>query len=350
MASSATDVLQGLIIADSFNARFTPVTLDLPRALLPLVNVPMLDYTIEFLAKNGIEEIFVFCFAHADQIRKHIDERWSTVPNLRVEPIISRTSMSPGEAMREVHQKQLIHSHFVLVSGDVVSNINLAPIIAQHKARHKADSRNIMTMVFKSAGPAHSSRAQEDDTVLAVDPHTQRILRWENSPSSRRISFDTELFQESEAVQLRYDLIDCHIDVCAPTVFFLFQENFDYLDLRSDFVKGVLAGSEIVDYRYRLFLNVAEGEYAARVRDLQTYVAVSRDVVHRWTFPMVLDSNWHGAESSFRHFRNNTYIEEPVHLARSCKVGLYLFLKNLLCDYHLIFLKDTTLGLSPNLP
>lgn len=28
-----------------------------PKVLLPLVNVPMLEYTIEFLAQNGVEEV-----------------------------------------------------------------------------------------------------------------------------------------------------------------------------------------------------------------------------------------------------------------------------------------------------
>lgn len=39
---------------------------------MPLVNVPLLDYTIEFLAEAGVQEIFVFCCAHANQIKKHL--------------------------------------------------------------------------------------------------------------------------------------------------------------------------------------------------------------------------------------------------------------------------------------
>ena len=42
------------------------------QVLLPLVNVPLLDYTIEFLVEAGVQEIFVFSCAHADQIRKHL--------------------------------------------------------------------------------------------------------------------------------------------------------------------------------------------------------------------------------------------------------------------------------------
>lgn len=49
--------LQAVILADSFSKTFRPITLECPKVLLPLVNVPMLEYTIEFLAQNGVEEV-----------------------------------------------------------------------------------------------------------------------------------------------------------------------------------------------------------------------------------------------------------------------------------------------------
>jgi hypothetical protein len=49
--------LQAILLADSFTTTFRPITLDCPKVLLPLVNVPMIDYTLEFLTHNGIEEV-----------------------------------------------------------------------------------------------------------------------------------------------------------------------------------------------------------------------------------------------------------------------------------------------------
>jgi hypothetical protein len=49
--------LQAILLADSFGTSFRPVTLDGPKVLLPLVNVPMIEYTLEFLAQNGVEEV-----------------------------------------------------------------------------------------------------------------------------------------------------------------------------------------------------------------------------------------------------------------------------------------------------
>lgn len=52
--------LQAILLADSFSSTFKPITLDTPKVLLPLVNVPMLDMTLEFLSQNNVEEVFNF--------------------------------------------------------------------------------------------------------------------------------------------------------------------------------------------------------------------------------------------------------------------------------------------------
>ncbi len=52
---------QAVVLADTFCRNFEPVSSDLPVALFPLVTAPMIDYVLELLASNGIEEVFVFC-------------------------------------------------------------------------------------------------------------------------------------------------------------------------------------------------------------------------------------------------------------------------------------------------
>jgi Nucleotidyl transferase len=72
------ELLQAVVIADSFNIRFVPLTNTRPRTLLPLVNVPILDYTLEFLSAAGVQRTIVFCCVHAEQIKQHIQQsKWS---------------------------------------------------------------------------------------------------------------------------------------------------------------------------------------------------------------------------------------------------------------------------------
>lgn len=71
-------VLQAVVLADSFEGSFRPATLDGPKVLLPLCGVPMLDYTLEVLAKSGVGEIFVVCVSHAEKVAAYLDEQRAT--------------------------------------------------------------------------------------------------------------------------------------------------------------------------------------------------------------------------------------------------------------------------------
>lgn len=66
---------------------------------------------------------------------------------MRVTTIVSTNCTSAGEALRIIDQRDVIKSDFVLVSGDTVSNVNLAPILEAHRSRRSADKNAIMTMV-----------------------------------------------------------------------------------------------------------------------------------------------------------------------------------------------------------
>ncbi len=89
--------------------------------------------------------------------------------------IISQHCLSAGDALREVYSQSIIESDFILVTRDVISNMNLAKVMQAHKyaliflfnipsfniffrERREKDKSNIMTMVFKQSGPTHRSR------------------------------------------------------------------------------------------------------------------------------------------------------------------------------------------------
>ena len=66
------DPLQAVVLADSFETRFSPFTLERPRCLLLLANTPLIDYTLDYLASTRIEEVFVYCSAYADQVEAYL--------------------------------------------------------------------------------------------------------------------------------------------------------------------------------------------------------------------------------------------------------------------------------------
>ena len=61
--------------------------------------------------------------------------------------IVSTACKTAGEALREIDIKDIIKSDFVLVGGDVVSNMDLGAALEAHKARRDKDKNALMTMV-----------------------------------------------------------------------------------------------------------------------------------------------------------------------------------------------------------
>lgn len=81
------DLLQAVVLTDSFETRFAPFTTDHPRCLLQLANTPLIDYTLEFLASSGVKEVFLYCGAHTDMIEDYI--RYVQLRRLSEDPLES---------------------------------------------------------------------------------------------------------------------------------------------------------------------------------------------------------------------------------------------------------------------
>lgn len=308
--------LQAVLVADSFNRRFFPISKDQPRVLLPLANVALIDYTLEFLTATGVQETFVFCCWKAAQIKEHLlKSKWCRPTSLNVVRIItSELYRSLGDVLRDVDAKALVRSDFLLVYGDIISNINITRALEEHRLRRKLEKNvSVMTMIFKESSPSHPTRCHEDNVVVAVDSATNRVLHFQKTQGLRRFSFPLSLFQGGgDGVEIRYDLLDCHISICSPQVAQLFTDNFDY-QTRDDFVRGLLVNEEILGNQ--IHMHVTTREYGARVSNLHMYAAVCADVIRRWVYPLTPEANFTDSTSqNCTHSRHNIYRGPEVSL------------------------------------
>ncbi len=308
---NAEDVVQAVVIADSFNFRFLPITMEKPRALLPLVNRPLIDYTVEFLAVSGVDEIFVFCCSHAEMIKNHLEKsRWmSTTSPVKLRIIISEDCPSVGDALRNIDSQSLIHSDFVLVSGDLVANMELKEMIERHKEVRKKDKMSVMTCIYKRARPGHPTRSNEDDILIARNAKDGRLLFCSKPCGKKMVDIPVSVIEENPELELHYDVLDCHVSICSPSVPPLFSDNFDY-QTRHHFIRGILSNEEITGNR--IYADLISDQYAARVSNLCTYDAISKDVIHRWVYPLVPDN---ASGDSYSYGRHNLYLHSNVALA-----------------------------------
>lgn len=189
-------------------------------------------------------------------------------------------------------------------------------VVEEHKERRKTNKDAIMTMIAKKVGPRHRIRPPAESPVFVIDPSNQQLCSYttitnpsiSSTATQKRINIPIEAL-ESKELDLRNDLSDCFIDICSVDVLLLFTENFDYQDLRLDFINGILT-SDLLGKT--IHIHVLEGDnegYASRVTDSRSYDAISKDIISRWTYPMVLDESIPNFDR-YEHHKNYKYISK----------------------------------------
>ena len=236
--------------------------------------------------------------------------------------IKSPESQSVGDALRDIDALGFIEHDFLLISGDIVSNFDFKSVFQAHKDRKTKDKNSIMTMVLREASVSHRTRAKSGAGLFVLDEPTSRCVRYEPAPRPNKngyINLDVEILSELETISFRNDLIDCHIDICTPDIPALFTENFDYNSIRTDFVKGILT-SDILGKT--IYTHILEKNYSARVESYQTYDAVSKDVISRYSYPVVPERNIM-EDQTYSYQMGHIYKEEGVVLAQSCIIRVW---------------------------
>ena len=314
------DPLQAVLLADSFINSFRPLSLDRPKVLCPLNNVTMIDYALDFLAGAGVEELFVVCVS--DEVEQYLaspSRGVSASSSMHITIIKDSTLTTAGDALRELDKRDLVQSDpFIFMFGDTVTNVDLTAAIATHKARRKKDLTAIMTILFKQVGASQvtelggvnqsSIRSCTDDLVVGIDSKQgNRILLYDDKSSAGSVALPCSFFGAHSEVDIRCDLADCGIDLCSPDVLARFQDEFDYLKVRK-FVSDSVAEEE-EGLQNKIFAHILDkNEYAARVVDLATYAAISRDLLQRWCYPVVPDNLPSGYKKSYRYSMQRHYM------------------------------------------
>lgn len=328
----AEDKLQAVVLAQAFELEraWAPLSADLPPALFPLANVPLIDYTMELLVSAGVKEIFVFCGGgeHGARIKQYIrTSQWAKL--LRSKNVHTFDGdKSVGDCLRECEKLEQINSKadMVIVTGPLVSNHDVQATLARHKETKKKDKATIMTLALKRLGRWHRTRSAADATTWGIDKDTKELLIYDPAADARKLmKIEMDLLKQSRSLTLATDLIDTRVYVCTAQLLIEFQSNFDFHTMEQ-LIADLLLNAEL--YGHKMFVDeIADTSYATPIRCVHSYDAVSRDVLARWVYPTALDTHWHHRPSALEPnalyvcTRGNTYKEASARLSRSAKQG-----------------------------
>lgn len=122
--------MKGLILAGGYATRLRPLSCSKPKLLFPIVGVPLIDLMIEWLKPAGVDEVILAVNHLADQLRAQIGEQRN---GCKISYSVEREPLGTGGPIRLAHKILGTSEDFIVVNGDIVSDINLSRMVSSHQ-------------------------------------------------------------------------------------------------------------------------------------------------------------------------------------------------------------------------
>jgi mannose-1-phosphate guanylyltransferase len=121
--------MQAVILVGGEGTRLRPLTSTVPKPVVPLVDRPFIAYMLEWLRQHGIEDVIMSCGFLATSVRNVLGDGSAFGIALRfVEEPDPR-----GTAGALKFAESMLDERFLMLNGDVLTDIDLTAQIAQHE-------------------------------------------------------------------------------------------------------------------------------------------------------------------------------------------------------------------------
>jgi mannose-1-phosphate guanylyltransferase len=122
--------VQALILAGGEGTRLRPLTSTVPKPVVPLVDRPFIAFMLEWLARHGVDDVVMSCGFLASGVRNVLGD--GTSYGMRIRYVEEPQPLGTGGALK--FAEPLLDDRFLMLNGDVLTDIDLTAQIAQHEA------------------------------------------------------------------------------------------------------------------------------------------------------------------------------------------------------------------------
>jgi len=115
---------KAFLLAAGFGTRLRPLTEQRPKPLVPLCGQPLANYALALLERHGIRKAVV----NAHYLPEKIEE-WAETQSLELDVFIENPNiLGTGGGLKNA--VQALDKQFVVVNGDILSNVDLTRLLA----------------------------------------------------------------------------------------------------------------------------------------------------------------------------------------------------------------------------
>jgi mannose-1-phosphate guanylyltransferase len=134
--------MKAMILAAGAGTRFRPMTLDMPKPMIPVLGAPVLEHVLAHLAACGVTEVMINTSHHADRIESHfgdgrrlgLDIGYSFEGSIEDGRLVGRPLGSAGAMRRIQEQGGFFDQTTLVLCGDALIDLDIAAVVAEHRA------------------------------------------------------------------------------------------------------------------------------------------------------------------------------------------------------------------------
>lgn len=232
-----------MLLAAGVGSRLEPLTTQVPKPLVPVANVPVMEHLLRLLKAHGITEV---C-ANLHYLPEKITDYFGTGEKLGIKLTFHFEEKLSGDAGGVRAMKEYLKDGtFIVVMGDLLTDADLTGIIKQHK-----DKKALASIAIKKV---------DDVTRFGI------VVRNEDG-------FITEFQEKPKVEEALSDLASTGIYILEPEVFSHMPETGEFGFGRQLFPQLVAKGLPV------LGIEMAKGTYWSDVGAIPQYLESNFDAL-----------------------------------------------------------------------
>jgi len=134
--------MKAVIMAGGFGTRLRPLTINIPKPMVPIANQPIMTYILKLLKKHNFDDLQVILYHQPEIIKEYFKEGKDF--GVKIEYFISSENLGTAGAVTVAKDK--LKDMFLVISGDILTDFNLSEAISFHQEK-KSLSTIILTRV-----------------------------------------------------------------------------------------------------------------------------------------------------------------------------------------------------------
>ena len=222
--------VQAVIMAScSDGENLYPLTEQMPSVLLPVANRHLLSFQLELLERAaGFKQVLVVTEERwLTRLSTYVSETYKG--RLQIDVTVVPEGAGSADALRTLAPK--LHTDFVLIAGDVITDMDFARLADLHRVQGSAVTALLKEAPPREAGVAKKAKDLDGADFIGVDEKRQRLLHVESAADC-----DAGVSSISQSLLLSYPHLQIHTDLADMHVYIFAHWTLQVLELKPHFV------------------------------------------------------------------------------------------------------------------